>query len=488
MMAISLYTSRIVLLALGVTDYGIYNAVGGVVSLFSFISASMQSATQRFLTCELAKNNDKGFNSVFSSSIFLYLIIGFVFLLLAETIGLWFVRQKMDIATSDIARVEYIYQLSVATTIFLFFRIPYMAGVLSQEKMSFFAFNSIFEAGLKLLLIFVLLNVNEDKLVLYAWLILFATILINVVYVLWSRIFYSRLYRLSLNFSKSTLIDIASFSGWRMLGAFSEVTSRQGTNILLNVIWGPIVNAALGIAYQVNQAIYTLLNGFQQAFVPILTKLYAEKTQNEKISQFIKSTSLISFALISIICLPLIINIDTVLSLWLTEVPSYTAMFSILLIANILVDAYSAPLYTIILATGKIACYQIWLSCITIMGFLLSIVFAYILKTPEFVLIPKILSTLVLLIYRWKLVGKIIHFNSMTYVKDTLLKPIFLFVFTCISLGLLSNVLSGISMLLCSFVLTLTIYPLLFYVLILGRGEKELIQNFFKSKLHFNEK
>lgn len=488
MTAVSLYTSRIVLLALGLSDFGIYNVVGGVVAMFSFISASMQTATQRFMAFELGRKDEKGFNSVFCSSIVIYIAICIIFLLLAESIGLWFVHNKLNIGSSDIERVVYIYQLSISTSILLFLRIPYIAGIVSQEKMSFFAFNSIFEAVLKLGLVFCLLKIDTDKLVLYGWLIVFVTFIVNLTYIVWCKWKFPDLYNFSFIFSKKTSLKIATFSGWRILGAFSQIVNKQGTSVLINLVWNPLVNAALGISYQVNAAVYSLLAGFQQAFTPVLTKTYAEGGRDNELFKLIKTTSLVSFALITMISLPLIVNINTVLDIWLIDVAKYTGTFCLLLVLNIVIDTFSAPLYTVILSTGKIAHYQIWLSIITIAGFCGTILVAYVFENPPIILLPQIIATSMLLLYRLYLTHQIIEISYKQYILNILLKPLFMFFISWGVLYFLSIVISGYALLALSIVFAITIYPLMFYKYLLDNSAQLAIKNILKIKLHLNGK
>lgn len=488
MTIVTLYTSRIVLLALGLSDFGIYNVVGGVVAMFSFISASMQTATQRFLSFELGRKDEKGFNSVFCSSTVIYIAICIIFLILAETVGLWFVYNNLNIGTSDIGRVVYIYQLSIATSILLFLRIPYVAGLISQEKMSFFAFNSILEAVLKLALVFCLLKIDSDKLVLYGWLIFLVTFIVNITYIVWCKWKFTDLYKFSFAFSKETLLKITTFSGWRILGAFSQIVDKQGTSVLINLVWSPLINAALGISYQVNAAVYSLLAGFQQAFTPILTKTYAEGNQDNELFKLIKTTSLISFALITVISLPLIVNIDVVLDIWLVDVAKYTGIFCALLLLNIVIDSFSAPLYTVILSTGKIAYYQIWISFITIAGFCGTVIVAYAFDNPKVVLLPKIIATSILLLYRLYLTHQIIGISYKQYIFNILLKPLFMFTVSWMVLYFISAFVSNFASLVLSIIFAITVYPLMFYKYLLDASAQLAIGNMIKIKLHLNGK
>jgi len=276
-MGVALYTSRIILDALGIEDYGLYNVVGGTVGMFTFFSASMQSATQRFLAFELGKNNKENYNKVFNVNLVLYFLISILILILAETVGLWYITNKLNVPEGRENVVNIIYQVSILTTCISILRIPYTAGIVSQEKMSFFAYISILESILKLVIVYLIVNTKSDKLILYSVLILFVTVIINIVYIYYCSRDRESLYRFSLSNDKSIYFSILSFSSWRLLGASSQMAEHEGVNLSLNFFYGTIVNAANGIAHQVNIAVSSLVTSFQQAFQPQITKSYANQ-------------------------------------------------------------------------------------------------------------------------------------------------------------------------------------------------------------------
>jgi O-antigen/teichoic acid export membrane protein len=480
-MCVSLYTSRIILKVLGVFDYGLYDVLGGVIGAFSFFSASMQGATQRFMAYELGTRNEKGFNNVFNCSILLYSLIALLILIFANTIGLWFILNKVDIGSSSSDRVIIVYHISIATAILLLLRIPHLSGIISQEKMSFFAYTSILEAILKLVIVYLIEIMGGDKLILYSICLLCTTLIIN----LWYWLYCSKnkkLYKISLKTDKSLLNRILSFSAWRLMGAFSHMTERQGIIIVLNIFWGAAVNAANGIANQVNVAVSSLLSSFQQAFSPAIIKSYAAQ-EYTALNKLIFFSSKISFILISLFFIPLIINIDYILNLWLVTVPEYTNYFCVFLLVNTIFDSYSAPLYTTILSTGNIAIYQFYLSLIIILGFILSCLFLGLGLLPYYAFIPKIIVTIILLIYRLILVYKLINIRLDKYLIRMILIPLLVLIVSTYSLYILTFKISELNKLLVSIAYTITIYPIFLYFLILDKGERKYVIQLIKSRI-----
>ena len=482
MMGVNLFTSRIILDKIGISDFGIYNLVGGVVAMFSFVSASLQSATQRFFAYSLGQNDLLGFNKAFNSSFVIYLLLGLFMIVGGETIGLYFVYEKLNLGNISLDRVIYVFHLSIATTVLLMLRIPYISGITSQEKMSIFAYNSIFEALLKLVVVYILTIGNSDKLILYSWLIFLVTLIVNMVYIFQCNRINKELYSLNFIIEKNIFRSIITFSGWRVLGAFSQMAEKQGTNIAINIIGGTAANAALGLATQVNVAISSLLSGFQQSFTPVLTKLYASNNSPELIKGLTYS-SIISFILISTCCIPIILNIDFILNLWLVEVPENTGIFCVIYLVCIIIEAYSTPLYTIILATGSIAKYQIYLSAITLSELVIVVIFTILGYTPLLILLPKVVLSVILLLWRLFILRKILIFPIKNYTLRVIVIPIFLFSLVLLGMTIVINNCDDIKKMLYSIGFTFFIYPLLLYIFLLNREEKKLFKSFIINKI-----
>lgn len=419
-MVVTLYTSRIVLKYLGVEDFGIYSVIGSVVISFSFISTAMTQAVQRFLSFELGCNNIDGFNKILSLSLLSYIMISILMFVIFETIGLWFLINYLTIPPDRMDSALWTFHLSVLTFVLSIFKIPYNAAIIAYEKMSFFAICSIFEAIMKLAVVFLLGFFVYDKLIVYAALLLLVAILMNIIYYLYCKF---RLEGCGFKFHKDTLVlkQLLKFSGWSTLGGFSTAISNQGLNILLNIFLGVVVNAGMGIANQVSYAINLLVTNFQMAFNPQIVKSYASHNW-EYLNQLMLSTSKISFFLLFLTILPLFIYTPECLSLWLVEVPPYSIDLCRIILISLLIDSLSGPLWMCIQATGKIKNYQIILSFILIGGMLI----AWILLKMEFnlytVVAIKILSSLSLLIFRLVYVNKSVPIILKGYFEKVILK------------------------------------------------------------------
>lgn len=397
-MLVSLYTVRVVLNVLGAEDYGIYNVVAGVVVLFSFVNNAMATSTQRFLNFYLGRNETEKVRETFSSSCIIHLGICIIFLLLAETIGLWFVNCKLNIPDNRHHIVIIVYQLAVISTIFNILRVPYNAVMIAYEKMNFFAYISILEVLLKLGVVFVLKIIFFDKLIVYSFLVAFVSFFILFIYkVCCNRKFdvahFCRIKDISL------VKEIMSFSGWSLFGATASVCNTQGINLILNIFTNVTVNAAMGIANQVNSAVYSFVSNFQLAFNPQLVKRYASN-EKESFEDLLMKASKFSFYMLFIIFIPLYFNVDFVLQVWLKNVPEYSVDFVKLILIWSLIETLNGPLYMAIGATGKIKAYQIIVGIINLLNIPL-VIGAFILKfSPLCVLYIRIVLNVFALFVR----------------------------------------------------------------------------------------
>ena len=290
---VSLYTSRVVLNVLGIDDYGIYNVVGGIVLMFQFLNVGMIDVSQRFLTYELGKNDGQQLQKVFSTSLIIHLIIIFFLLILAETVGLWFLNHKMNIPTSRIIAANWVFQFSILTFIIKIFSVPYNASIVAHEHMKVYAYVSILEVILQLAIVFLLKGSASDKLILYAILMSFVTLLVSIMYTLYCKKYFKEC-KFRNDIDKQLLHKMLSFAGWSFLGNIGYSLKMQGINILINLFFGPAVNAARGVAYQVNAGIYNFVSNFQIAMKPQITKRYAMGDTNS-MNEFIQQHQLSSF-------------------------------------------------------------------------------------------------------------------------------------------------------------------------------------------------
>lgn len=359
-MSIMLYASRIVLEALGVDDFGLYNVVGGVVALLSFLRTSLTSSTQRFLSYELGRKDKDKLKTVFGNSMTAHILISLIILVSAETVGLWFLNAKINIPEGRRIAANVIYQLSVLSTILNMITVPFNAAVISHEKMSYFALVGVFDAVLKLGSALLLLFLGTDKLILYGVLMTIISFFDLFAYWLYCRVKFDEA-RFRLTYDSGMFKEIFGFSGWTILGQMAIIGVNYGTNILVNLFYSVAANAAMGIAQQVNGAIMGLTNNFQTAFQPQITKSYASG-DIDYMNTLVIYASKISFFLLFIVTYPIMLNIDYILDLWLTTVPQYSNSFSIFFMIASIFTALSTPLWISIFATGHIKRYQIAVS------------------------------------------------------------------------------------------------------------------------------
>lgn len=357
MMAISLYTSRVVLNTLGIEDYGIYNVVGGVVAMFGFINSSMSSATQRYITFALGKGNYENLQNIFSTALQIHVLIATLIVLLGETIGLWFMYEKMQIPADRIDAAFWVLQCSILSTVVMIVSVPYNADIIAHEKMSAFAYISVLEAVLKLAIVYILMIGSFDKLILYALLLLTVQILIRFCYSIYCNKHFTET-KYKHVWDKSLLKEMTGFAGWNMFGSLSGVLFGQGLNMLLNVFFGPVVNAARAIAVQVQGTIMQFICNFQMALNPQITKRYA-KGEFEEMHKLMYRSARFSFYLLFLISLPVLFETDFILRIWLKTVPENTVTFLKIMICISLIYTLANPLIIANQATGNVKRYQI---------------------------------------------------------------------------------------------------------------------------------
>lgn len=435
-MAVSLYTSRVVLATLGIQDYGIYGVVGGVVAMFSFLNNAMANGTQRFLTYELGRGEEGELKKVFSMSIRIHILIAVVILILSETIGLWFFYEKMVIPEERLYAAFWVYQLSVIATLIMIVSVPYNALIIAHERMSAFAYVSIYEAFAKLGIVYLLLLTEADKLILYAILILGVQVSVRIIYGYYCKKHFpeSKYHHYK---DKKLFQEMLSFSGWNFWGNFAAMAFSQGINILLNMFFGPIVNAARSVAVQVQSVTTVFASNFQTALNPQITKSYAGGNLPQMHSLIFRSSKFTYF-LMFLISLPIFLRIDYLLALWLKEVPQYSSIFLRFMLCISIVDAVANPLMTAASATGRIKKYQTTLGLI-----LLSIVpIAYIaLKLgapPVSVFIVHFIVGLITFIVRLFIIRPMISLSVRKYFQMVIL-PISFFTIGALIIPLTIN-------------------------------------------------
>lgn len=417
-MLISLYTSRVVLNALGFVDYGLYNVVGGVVVFFTFLNGSLSSATQRFLNYGIGKNEENDdVDVIYSTSIIIHIIISMIIILLAETIGLWFVYNKLVIPTERFEVCFWVYQFSIISCICSIIGAPYQALIIANERMDAYACISICESLLKLAVALLIASCQYDHLFAYAILLMLISLL-----VLLAKFFYCKIRLFWINFRivirRDYFYKIGGFSAWNLIGSLALVGVNQGSNILLNLFFGPVVNAARAVAVQVRAAINGFSMNIQTAFNPQIVKTYAASEFDDMHYLLIKSAKF-SFLALFIISLPVLIEIDYILHLWLKEVPNYSSVFITLLVIISLIDSTTGALTMSVNATGKIRDYQLTVGLI-----ILSIIpISYLLLrfynlSPLIVFIVMLIVDIIAVVVRMKYCQKQLKMNVIRFIKE----------------------------------------------------------------------
>lgn len=360
-MAVSLYTSRVILATLGVDDFGLYNVVAGFVSMFAFIGNSLTSATQRFMNFSIGQGDEEKLSRIFSTSMNIYAVLSLAVLFFAETAGLWFLCHKMSIPEDRFGAALLVYHLAIVSTAVMMMSIPYNAVLISREKMGAFAYISIFEAVMKLAIVFVLQISGADKLKLYAVLMLAVQITVRMIYRQFCRRnFQEARYRPVLD--RPLMREMAGFAGWNLIGQLANVGTTQGVNVLLNMFFGPAVNAARGIAVQVQNTVRNFCSNFQTAVNPQITKSYSSGDY-EYMYWLISASSRFSFFLLFVISLPVMFETEQLLFWWLGQVPEHTVSFLRLILVISIIDGMANPLVQAALSYGKIRTYQICVGC-----------------------------------------------------------------------------------------------------------------------------
>ena len=355
-LAISLYTSRVVLATLGISDYGIYNVVGSVVTMFVFIRSAMGNATNRYIAYAIGKGEENNLKRIFSTCLYVHFLLALIVVFLTETVGLWLLYNKLEIPADRMTAAFWVLQFSIITCAIGVLCVPYDAEIIAHEKMGAFAFMSILDVSMKLLLVFVLKVIPWDKLVFYGLFLLFVQLINRVIYGVycWRKFPETR----KANQKDTALIkEMFGFAGWNLVGNMAAIVCAPVINVFLNMFFGPVVNAARGVAVQIQGAVKGFINNFQLAVIPQITKSYAAGNL-ERMRTLIISSSKLSYFLFLIMALPLCLEAKMILSLWLVKVPEHTVSFMRLVFLIMLVESWEQPLHTANLATGVIKRFQ----------------------------------------------------------------------------------------------------------------------------------
>ncbi len=482
-MCVSLYTSRLVLKILGAEDYGICNVVGGVVTLMVFVDHTLSSTCQRYFSNALGKNDSESLNQLFSAIITLYLAFLSIVLILGETVGLWFVNNKLIIPEDRVYAMNWVYQFSLVTVFFQSLSIPFKSLIISYERMSFFAYVSIFEAVLKLGLVLLLPFINIDKLILYAIMIALVYLLITMAYVIICvRKFDCVHFRLL--WDNSILREVGTYSGWHLLGSLSVVTKKQGINILLNTFFNPVVNAARAISVQVMAAAEMLTNNFFVAVKPQIFKLYSMK-EKQKMFLLVERSSKMCFVLVGIVVFPVLFNTDYLLTLWLSEYPELALVFTQLILIESLFNSVNGPSIAAAMASAKIMKFQIITSSIMMANLPISYVFLRLGFQPQVTFVISISLSILTIIVRTFLLKEMIAYPVARYFKCVCLPLLLCGVSTFAVLWSFSDVVlpSSFSHFVIRALFAVVVFSVLSVIIVFNRKEREWALNLVKNRI-----
>lgn len=422
MMVISLYTSRVILNALGVEDYGIYNVVGGVVALFSVLSKSLSAAISRFITFELGKGNPERLRKVFCTSVNVQLLLILIITILLETVGLWFLNYKMVIPEERMAAANWVFQFSVITFAINLWSVPYDASIIAHERMSAFAYISIFDAVARLLISFMVSFNPFDRLIYYGILILIVVVIQRLLYGMYCNRHFEEC-KYTFIYDKTLTKEMFGFAGWNFIGASSAVLRDQGGNMIINLFFGPTVNAARGIAVSVNAAVTGFVSNFMTAINPQITKSYAIGDYDYMFKLVFQGARL-SYYILLILALPIIFTTQYLLELWLGVVPDYAANFAKLVLLFTMSESLATPLVTVMLATGKIRNYQLVVGGCQLLNLPISYILLRIGYPPESIFIVAIAISVLCEMTRLVMLRKMVQLSVRAFLKNVYINVI----------------------------------------------------------------
>lgn len=483
-MLITFFTTRILLSTLGIEDFGIYNVVCGFVTMFSFLNTSMANGVQRFYSFAIGKNDPKSISKIFTLAAIIQLIIAIIIIVIVETVGIWYLYNKMNISANRVFAAFWVFQNALLSLFFVILTVPYNGAVMAYEKMNFYAIVSIIDAILKLVVVFILPYCGIDKLVCYGLLISVISILDFLF-----NFFYCKRHFPQIKFvrhiDRDLLPSMISFSGWNIFGSLAHMGKIQGVNLVLNAFWGTVVNTAFGISAQISNAVSSLTAGFVTALRPQMIKSFAAGDLDYTM-KLLYSASKLTFFLVLIIAVPIFEEISSILDFWLGvgKYPEMTIVFCKLTILTVLFDSFATPLSIIVHASGKMRTFQIVCSLVIISVVPLSYIVAKLWNDAAIVISIGLFTTILAQLVRLLLIKNIIKFSILSYCVKVFIPTTIVFLLSCIA-ALLVNRISienlefwgvlmkiGLNVIVCFIVI---------YIIGLSKTEKNLVKSFIKK-------
>lgn len=479
---VSLFTTRVVLQTLGVVDYGVNNVVGGFVSMFAFLNTSMSNGVQRFYNFSIGRKKDYSVRDVYNTALLIQFILVFVLLILLETFGLWYLHNKMVIPSDRFIAAQWIFQFSILSLVLVVLQIPYSAAIMAYEKMDYFAYLSLFDVIAKLCIAYGIKYMDADKLILYGALNLLITFISFFLYFSYAKKYFKEL-KFDCRIRKDLFKPMMSFSSWNIFGTFAYMLKGQGLNMILNLFFGPIVNTARGISYMIMNAIQGFQSNIVIAFRPQIVQSYAEGN-NERVTKLFFSLSKISFLLLSIISIPIILEIKYILHLWLGDtIPDYTIPFTLLILINMIFSSLTTPVSQVVHATGNIKVYQIVTSIIVCSIVPISYLFLVLGFNPVSVYWVSFIVTIFNQIVCIILLKQVYSYKIKEYLGRVMLPCLlFLLIVPVIPYMITTFLASSFIRLLIVAILSILLSIVSAYVFVLDDTERHLVLRFIKRK------
>ena len=421
---VGLYTSRLVLKSLGIEDFGIYNVIGSIIIFFSFFKNALTNATYRFFAFELGRNNPDNLKKIYSMSINCHIILASILFICIEICGIWFINTNMNINPERLYAANFVLQFSLLTFVCEIIRTPFNSCIIAYEKMNYFAIISIVEVIMKLGIAFILINSNTDRLILYAILTFITSLIMLCIYIIYCKYEFKEC-KYSLYWNKNILKEYSKYSGYSILVNTADVCTAQSYSIFFNLFLGVIYNAALGIANQVNAQVNSFLSSFTQAFTPQIIKSFASKDFNYFLKLII-STSKISYFLFFLVSIPIMLNTEFILKVWLSNYPPITANFIRIVICYSLIDSCQVSLWQAVHATGNIKTHQILMSVIKFLAIPIIFITLKLGYSANIALSIWVLINLICAIVRTIYMHYLINLQLSLYIKNTVLPIIFI--------------------------------------------------------------
>lgn len=439
-MLVALYTSRVILNALGVEDFGIFGVVGGLVSMFSLVSGSLQASITRYLTFELGTTNYEKLRDTFSAAFFIQILLSLTIFILGETVGLWALNSILNIPESRLFAANIVFQASLLSFMLGLVLMPYNACINAHEKMKVYAYLGLLDIGLKLAIVLFVAYApfDFDKLVMYSLLLVGVGVLMQIISVIYCRRNFGET-KVFPGFRREIMKSMVGFAGWNFIGASSALLRDSGSNILLNIFFGPAVNAARGVAGSVSNAVGGFTGNFNAAVNPQITKAYAGRDCDYMFSLIYKSAKF-GFLLTLLFAIPIIFNTESILRLWLGEVPNFSSGFVRLILIFSLIETVSSPLITVQLATGRIRNYQLVVGGLQALNFPLSWLFLWFGENPYIVFIISIVLSLACLFARLLFLRGMIGLDIRIYCNRVLRPCLFVSTISCVMACLLDSI------------------------------------------------